>query len=64
MKWIDSEEEIKPLVGRIVLAYCPKWCDSGYQVCYLDGKVFRYDEQPNDEFHSYVNEWSIFLDAY
>ncbi len=62
MRWIDSEE-LKPQVRRKVLAYCPGWCDSDYQVCYWDGKVFRYDEQPNNDFHIYVNQWAAFLEA-
>jgi len=62
MKWIDSEE-MQPPVRRKVLAYCPEWCDSGYQVCHWDGKVFRYDEQPNEDFHTYVNQWATFLEA-
>jgi len=61
-KWFDSEEQ-QPMVGRSVLAYCPDWNVSGYQVCYWDGKVFRYEEQPNDDFHTYVNQWSLILQA-
>ena len=61
-KWFDSEEQ-QPMVGRSVIAYCPDWNSSGYQVCYWDGKVFRYEEQPNDDFHTYVNQWSLILEA-
>lgn len=61
--WIDSEDKVKPNVARTVLAYCPDWNNSGYQVCYWDGKVFRYDEEPNDDFHTYVNSWAIFMEA-
>jgi len=61
--WVDSEAEVKPQVRRKVLAYCPAWCDSGYQVCFWDGKVFMYEEQPNNDFHTYVNAWTIFLEA-
>jgi len=63
MKWIDSEEQIKPARLRPIIVYCPEWSLSGYQVCYWDGKVFRYDEQPNNDFHSYVTMWSIFLEV-
>lgn len=63
MLWIDSESKVKPVVRQAILAYCPDWNDSGYQVCMWDGKVFMFDGQPNDDFHTYVNSWSIFLGA-
>lgn len=63
MNWVDAESKIKPSINRVVLAYCPEWCDSGYQVCFWNGKVFMYEDQPNNNFHSYVDKWSIFLEA-
>jgi|11BtaG_2_1085332.scaffolds.fasta_scaffold139477_1 hypothetical protein len=63
MQWIDSEIEVKPTVGRNVIVFCPEWNASGYQICYWDGKTFRYEEQPNDDFHTYVNAWTLFMEA-
>ena len=62
--WIDSEdEEMKPIVGRVVLAYCPEWNHSGYQICHWDGDEFKYEDQPNDDFNAYVKAWALFMEA-
>lgn len=51
----------KPPRYSFVLARCEEWNDSGYQVCFYNGKEFTYDEVPNDMFNDLVTEW-ILLD--
>ncbi len=63
MNWIDADSKIKPTKGRVVLCYCPEWCDTGYQAAQWNGQEFVYDEQPNDMFNTLVESWSIFLEA-
>ena len=63
MAWVKSESNIKPDVGRVILAYCPEWSGMEYQVCMWNGRTFTYEEQPNEDFHEYVDSWSIFLEA-
>ncbi len=58
--WTLVEESKKPERRKNVLAYCPDWNNSGYQVCYWNGTKFVYDEQPNDDFNDYVLEWFPF----
>ena len=54
-------ERRNKLPPRIVylLAKCEGWNESGYQVCYHDGKKFTYDECPNDMFDRYVTDWML-----
>ena len=37
-------------IEQMVLARCPNWCASGYQVCKWNGEEFEFDEQTNDLF--------------
>jgi len=64
MFWIDvNNDEIKPPSYRPVLCFCPGWNNSGYQVANYSNKKFEYDEDPNGNFHKYVKEWFVFLEA-
>jgi hypothetical protein len=63
MNWIEINYGHKPPRNRALICYCPKWCDSGYQVAAWDGKKFRYEDQPNDNFDQHVEQWALFLEA-
>ena len=63
MNWIDVKTKIKPQIGRIILCWCPDWCDAGYQVGQWNGKEFFYEDQPNDMFNRHVKAWAVFLEA-
>lgn len=52
-----------PPRGTPLLAKCPGWCASGYQVCFWGGKSFFYDEQPNDMFNEEVIAWSAIKES-
>lgn len=62
MNWM-SVNGVKPPKNRVLLCYCPEWCESGYQVAEWNGKRFVYEEEPNEIFDQHVKEWSIFLEA-
>jgi hypothetical protein len=55
--WVSRK--VRPPRGRVLIAYCPEWCSSRYQVCEWDGAEFTYDGQPNDRFDESVEKWSI-----
>lgn len=61
MTWNDETQN--PPENRVLLAYCPDWCESGYQVCYFKNGKFKYDEQPNDMFDCYVEKWQLIFEA-
>ena len=63
MNWIDVGYGHKPPRDRVLVCYCPDWCDAGYQVAVWDGKKFKYEDQPNDNFGQHVKKWSIFMEA-
>ena len=54
---------VEPPKNRPIIAYCPDWCDMGYQACKWNGKEFYYDEQPNDMFHENVAAWALFMEV-
>ncbi len=62
-KWIDVSDYRKPPCYRVILCYCPDWCDESYQIARWDGKKFEYDSQPNNDFDKYVQSWCLFLEA-
>lgn len=56
---MKGTRESPPDDYRDVVCFCPEWNNSGYQIAYYDhneGK-FRYAEQLNDSFDSYVISW-------
>ena len=55
--------DVEPPKNRTIIAYCPGWCDEGYQICKWDGKKFYYLSQPNEMFDENVEEWALFLEA-
>lgn len=59
--WFHITDSTRPMKGRLVLCYCPEWCNSGYQVAYFDEDQggFYYDEQPNSQFNDCVEAWSL-----
>ena len=58
---IDRKKDLPPR-RSYVLAECEGWNDSGFQVCYYNGKEFTYNEVPNDMFDMYVTGW-ILIDS-
>lgn len=64
MDWIEVNKKERIPQARPLLCYCPKWCDGGYQVAYYNGRVFEYEDQPNDNFDQHVESWAMFLEAY
>jgi hypothetical protein len=65
MDWIDNKAgEPKPInSNRPVLCYCPKWCESEYQVAYFINGLWCYEGQPNDGFNDLVEQWTLFMCA-
>lgn len=64
MNWIDvGPSEIEPPRKRVLICYCSKWCDSGYQIAFWDGDEFHYEDEPNENFSMHVERWSVFLEA-
>jgi len=64
MNWINIASSIyTPPLHKTILCYCMGWNETGYQVARWNGKVFYYEDQPNDMFDSYVTDWVIFLEA-
>jgi hypothetical protein len=63
LNWIDVTGKTKPQKDRVLICYCPEWCDSHYQVAHWNGNEFVYDEQPNDMFSGMVEKWAIFYEA-
>lgn len=61
--WIDVDDKMKPPENRILNCYCPDWCNSSYQIAEWSGERFFYEDQPNNEFHDYVEQWTIFMEA-
>jgi len=61
--WISVKNTTKPPKNRPLIAHCPQWSDSSYQICTWDGKSFSYDEDPNGSFEEYVIAWSLFMEA-
>lgn len=62
-KWIPVTSEVKPEPFRHVIAYCPEWNQSGYEVCYWNGSQFWSDDACSDDFDGYVEQWSLFMEA-
>jgi len=54
---------VTPPKNRLIIAYCPMWCDSGYQICEYSNGKFSYADQPNDSFNECVVKWSLFMEA-
>ena len=63
MIWHVYDKNEKTPKNRLLLCYCPGWSDTGYQVAEFDGKIFEYEDQPNEGFHSFVEQWSFFTEA-
>lgn len=43
--------------GKLLICYCPNWCELEYQIAvYQDGK-FDYPDSPNDKFDDHVKGW-------
>ena len=51
--------DIKPPRNRLLIAKCPQWSDTGYQICEYTGAEFYYTDQPNDNFNSTVVRWAL-----
>lgn len=63
MQYISVKSKIVPPLNRVLLCYCPDWCETGYQVAYFDGKKFTYSDCPNNDFSENVISWKVFLEA-
>ena len=60
MKWISVDDKLQPKDGQTVVCKCPDWCEEGYQIAKWDGRIFRYESQPNLMFNNYVKKWAEF----
>lgn len=59
--WIEVSRDAPPR-NRVLLAYCPEWCDGGYSVVKWNGRCFE-DESHGDDIHPYVIKWALFMEA-
>ena len=63
VKWIDYTETAKnPPRERALLAYCPEWSGTGYEVVTWNGANFEC-ELHGEEVHDYVKKWSLIFEA-
>jgi len=53
-KYYEVGKANKLSYNQMVIARCPNWCDTGYQVCKWNGQEFYYDDQSNDMFNEDV----------
>jgi hypothetical protein len=53
-KYYGLEEASLLDYNQLVIARCPGWCSTGYQICNWNGEEFYYDDQPNDMFNEDV----------
>jgi hypothetical protein len=54
MIYYGLEHTNKLLEDQMVIAKCPEWSDSGYQIAFWNGEEFFYDDQPNEMFNDDV----------
>jgi hypothetical protein len=62
MIWFDNDGKTEPYKYRALLAYCPKWSDTEYEIVKWNGEFF-YGENIDDEIDQYVVKWAAFLEA-
>ena len=60
--WLDKTSEISPPLGRVLIAYCPNWCPSEYEIVKWDGYNFECDSH-GTEISSDVEKWCLFMEA-
>ena len=59
IEWFDYVANAKkPPHNRVLLVYCPEWCDMGYAVVTWNGASFE-DEIRGEDIHDYVLKWSL-----
>ena len=61
--WITHTKTAKnPPKHKPLLAYCPDFCDTGYEVVIWNGHHFS-NEPHGTAIHDYVQQWSLIYEA-
>jgi hypothetical protein len=61
--WVKpTEANKKPPKNRPLLAYCPDFCEVGYEVVIWNGHHFS-NELHGTAIHDYVQQWSLIYEA-
>jgi hypothetical protein len=63
MVWVKHTDANKaPTRGRLLLAYCPEWNNTGYAVVIWTGYAFKC-ETSDVEITDYVIQWALILEV-
>jgi hypothetical protein len=54
---IFNSTENKPKEGKLLICYCPYWCELEYQIATYEDGSFDYPDSPNNKFDECVEGW-------